>query len=98
MNNLRLYGGRVPVATGHPDNPILLVDFPSREAFGALYGKRVKGENVERYWEMLRARAQGAPLTEAAKAHGITRERVRQIEAKFLRLMRQDYHQQKRRA
>lgn len=95
MNNLRLYGGRVPLPTGHPDNPILLVDFPSREDFEALYGKRVKGENIGRYWEMLRARAQGATLTEAAKSQGLTRERVRQIEAKFLRLMRQN-HQQKR--
>jgi acetyl-CoA acetyltransferase len=98
MNNLRLYGGRVPVATGHPDNPIVLVDFPAHDVFAALYSKRVKGENIDRYWEILRAIAQGATLTEAAKSQGITRERVRQIEAKFLRLMRQNYHQQKRHA
>ena len=94
MNNLRLYGGRVPLLTGDADHPVKLVDFPTREVFDSLYGKRVKGENLQRYWEMLTARAKGASLADAGRSQAITRERVRQIEAKFLRLMRQ-HHQRK---
>lgn len=93
MLNLRLYGGRVPIATGHDELPLQLVAFPSRDDFANLYGKRVKGENVERYWQMLTARAKGDSLATIAKAQGVTRERVRQIEAKFLRLMRQRHWQ-----
>lgn len=89
MMNLKLYGGRVPVPTGRLDHPIRLVEFPSREEFEALYGNRVKGESRARYFEILRSRANGATLIEAGKPYGVTRERVRQIEAKFLRLMRQ---------
>ncbi len=95
MLNLRLYGGRVPIATGHDEIPIQLVDFPSRDDFAALYGKRVKGENVERYFQMMTARAKGDSLAAIARAQGVTRERVRQIEAKFLRMMRRQYHLQK---
>lgn len=93
MNNLRLFGGRVPILTGHDELPLQLVAFPSRDDFASLYGKRVKGENVERYWQMLTARAKGDSLSTIAKAQGVTRERVRQIEAKFLRLMRQRHWQ-----
>lgn len=93
MMNLRLYGGRVPIATGHDELPIQLVDFPSRDDFAALYGKRVKGENVERYFQMMTARAGGASLADIARGHGVTRERVRQIEAHFLRRMRQRHWQ-----
>lgn len=88
MNNLRSCGGRVPIRTADPDRPIRLVDFPNRSTFESLYSKRVTGENVGRYWEMLTDRAKGATLADAAKKQGITRERLRQIEAKFLRLMR----------
>jgi len=88
VTNLRLYGGRVPVPTGHPDSPILLVDFPDRGSFAALYGHRVSANSLDRYFDMLQARARGATLIEAGKiGGGLTRERVRQIEATFLRLM-----------
>jgi len=80
----------VPVLTGDSDHPLKLVDFPSRSVFDALYGVRVSRENVERYYKMLRARANGATLADSAALYGVTRERVRQIEARFLRLMR-DY-------
>ena len=36
MNNLRLYGGRVPILTGDAAHPIQLVDFPTREVFASL--------------------------------------------------------------
>lgn len=94
MLNLRLYGGRVPIKTDDADHPIKLIDFPSKHEFESLYGNRVKGENRERYFAMLRSRANGSTLIEAGKPYGLTRERVRQIEAKFLRLMRQ-HHQKK---
>jgi hypothetical protein len=86
--NLKLYGGRVPIGTGDPDNPIRVVDFPSRDDFNALWGRGVKAENRDRYWGMLTARAKGLSLAEVARAYAISRERLRQIEAKFLRLMR----------
>lgn len=94
MNNLRLYGGRVPISTGSEEHPIKLVDFPTRELFNSLYGKQVKAENLDRYWQMLNDRAKGATLVDAARSQGLTRERMRQIEAKFLRLMR-THHQKK---
>lgn len=80
--------GRVPVPTGDPDHPIKLIDFPSREEFDALLGTGVKAENKGRQYEMLKARAGGATLPELAIRYGLTRERVRQIEERFLRLMR----------
>lgn len=86
--NLKLYGGRVPIGTGDPDNPIRVVDFPSRDDFNALWGKGVRAENRDRYWDMLTTRAGGASLAEVAYRHSVSRERLRQIEAKFLRLMR----------
>lgn len=88
MNNLKLYGGRVPLLTGHPDNPILLVDFPTFEEFSKLYGHRVSIGSRIRYYELLSARVKGATLEDAGQLAGVTRERARQIEAKFLRLMR----------
>ena len=94
MNNLRLYGGRVPILTHDKAHPILLVDFPTWEVFDTLFGKRVTAQNRSRYFEMLVARSKGATLTDVAKSQGVTKERVRQVEAKFLRLMRQQ-HQRK---
>jgi hypothetical protein len=86
--NLRMYGGRVPIPTGDEDTPIRLVDFPTKEEFDALWGKAVKAENRARYWGMMTARAGGASLAEVGRAYAVSRERMRQIEAKFLRLMR----------
>lgn len=94
MNNLRIYGGRVPILTQDKAHPILLVDFPTWEVFDTLFGKRVSAENRSRYFQMMTTRAKGATLTEVAKSQGVTKERVRQVEAKFLRLMRQ-HHQRK---
>jgi len=85
---LRDYPGRVPIMTGHPDTPVLLVDFPTQEEFDVLFGHRVSVLNRQRYYRMLEARSKGATLADAGKLAGVTRERMRQIEAKFLRLMR----------
>lgn len=91
MLNLKLYGGRVPIQTGDPVHPIRLVDFPSREEFEALYGKRVTGENLDRNYQILQARAQGSGLTEVGKTYHLTKERIRVIESRFLGLMRKQY-------
>lgn len=88
--NLRLANGKVPIR-GHGDTPYVLVDFPSKTTFIDLYSRSVRKENILKYWEILNARAKGATLEEAGKPHGIGKERVRQIEAKFLRLLSDKY-------
>lgn len=93
--NLKLYGGRVPLRSGSPDHPITLVDFPSQELFRSLYTNKVRSENLDRYWEILCARARGQSMADTARAHGVSKERVRQIEAKFLRLMQQHHSKTK---
>lgn len=86
MTNLRIYGGRVPLP-GSLDSPIKLVDFPSESEFMDLWGNRITAESKIKYFEMLSARAAGKSLKEVALPYGISRERIRQIEAKFIRLL-----------
>ena len=89
--NLKNFNGRVPLMTGDPNNPVKVVDFPSDEVLLGLYGNRVKAENKDRYMRILKLRAGGATLNETAREFEITRERVRQIEAKFIRLLQRHY-------
>jgi hypothetical protein len=84
--NLKNCGGRVPIVN-HGDTPYLLVDFPTKEVFHSLYSGHVPLANQERYWDILQRRKAGATLEESGKPHSVTRERVRQIEAKFIRLL-----------
>jgi hypothetical protein len=86
MNNLRIYGGRVPLP-GTGDSPVTLVDFPPQEEFIALWGNRVTAEAKQKYFEILSNRAAGKTLSEVGRCYGLSRERVRQIEAKFIRLL-----------
>jgi hypothetical protein len=88
--NLKNCGGRVPIK-GHGDTPYLLVDFPTKEVFHSLYSGHVPLENQERYWDILQRRTAGATLEAAGKPYAVTRERVRQIEAKFIRLVGERY-------
>ena len=85
--NLRQGGGRVPVRKDWGDLPWVLVPFPDREKFDELY-RTSTPEQRDRTGEMMRERCAGKTLQEVATAHGVTRERVRQIEAKFQRRMR----------
>jgi hypothetical protein len=94
--NLRMFSGKVPIQTGDDTHPVRLVDFPDKGQFDALYGKTVKAESLDRYYQLLCARANGATLDAAAKPLQITKERARQIESKFLRLMRQFCEKSKR--
>lgn len=83
---ISLKTGRVPVFTGNPESPIAMMPFPTKKVFRGLYRKNVKPETVDRYWEILSNRRKGATLADSGKPYGITREAVRQIEAKFIRL------------
>lgn len=88
MNTLRPFAGKIPIYT---DSGVTLIDFPDREDFESLYSMRVKAESLDRFYAILKARAGGATLVDCAKPYGLTKERVRQIEAKFLRLIRERY-------
>lgn len=81
--NLKSCGGKVPVFVGG-ETPYIFVDFPSRDSFDE-WNKRCSSDNRDKYWAMLADRARGAKLTECAKPYGLSRERARQIEARFLR-------------
>ena len=87
--NLKDGRGRVPIrnSTQHEATPYLLVSFPTREEFDLLYSRHKSTDLKDRYWQMLNHRSQGYTLAECGKLFGITRERVRQIEARFQRLV-----------
>ena len=87
--NLRQGNGKVPIEAGG-ETPWRLVEWPTRETFDAMWGKSPP-ELVERYWDILKARSGGSTLAQAGGPFGLTRERVRQIEARFQRLMRQQW-------
>ncbi len=89
--NLKDAGGRVPIQTGDPNMPYRLVDFPSREDFDKLL-KKVAPDNREKYWAILKKRAEGGTLSEAGNLYGLSKERVRQMEAKFIRLLRLSFN------
>lgn len=93
MTNLRTGGGKVPIlnTTQHEATPYLMVDFPTQKEFYDLYAKHKCHELKYKYWTILKRRAEGMTLKEAGKPFGITRERVRQIEARFQRLMGERY-------
>ena len=88
--NLGQAGGKVPIEDGG-DSPWLLIEWPSREAFDALWSSRTPQANIEKYWAMLVLRKDGAKLSEVGAKFSVTRERVRAIEARFLRLMKEHY-------
>ena len=78
--------GRVPVRTDNPEYPYVMFLFPSKKKFCSLYKPSVRPETLDRYYEILSLRVKGATLVESGKPHGITKQAVRQIEAKFIRL------------
>jgi hypothetical protein len=91
--NLKDGGGRVPIrnSTQHEATPYLLVQFPTRDEFNSLYSKHKSQELKDKYWAILNSRVQGKTLTSAGKPFGLTRERTRQIEARFQRLVGERY-------
>ena len=91
--NLKEGRGKVPIrnTTQHEATPYLLVDFPNREEFDDLYSKHRSQDLKDRYWTILNLRSQGKTLVDSGNPFGLTRERVRQIEARFQRLMGKRY-------
>ena len=89
MINLRLCGGKVPVRnTGNVDI-IILVDFPTKEVFSEMYKKYHKQPAIDKHYDILQMRIAGHTYLECGEAFGVSRQRVREIEAKFLRKMQQ---------
>lgn len=86
--NLRLAKGKVPIQ-GKGETPFLLIDFPNKEVFKKTYKGHKK--NIEMYWDILNRLSSGMTMVEAGQPYALTRERVRQIEAKFVRSLGQDY-------
>ena len=71
---------------GRGETPFLLVAFPDRELFDKLFAG-VQGNNRDKYWNIVNTLSAGATMQEAGKLYTLSRERVRQIEAKFIRLV-----------
>ncbi len=89
--NLRMHNGRVPLRTTNPDSPVRLVDFPSKEVFQSLFGNRVTAANLERYYLIMQGRLSGLTLKQLGTTNGLSVERIRQLEAKFLRVLAKYY-------
>ena len=92
MTNLKTANGRVPITNRsiNTNTPYLLVSFPSKEVFDSLYPRNTQ-EQIDRYWEILNRRKDGSSLEESGSIYALSRERVRQIEAKFCRLVGAHY-------
>ena len=89
--NLRAHNGRVPLPTTNPDSPIRLVDFPSKKVFNEVFGNRVTAAHLERAYLIMQGRVGGSTLRQLASTTGVSVERIRQIEAKFLRALARHY-------
>ena len=94
--NLKDGKGRVPIRNRSTNDrtPWLLVDFPSTKDFKDIYSKHRSTDLIEKYQKILNSRAKGKTLAESGAPFGLTRERVRQIEARFQRLVYHRYWQQ----
>jgi hypothetical protein len=83
--NLKQGEGRVPINVGG-ETPWRLIDWPTKEQFWGLWG-RTPESCLDQYWTILQARSGGFSLKEAGLPFNLSRERVRQIEARFQLLM-----------
>lgn len=95
--NLKDGKGQVPIRnqSTNDQTPWLLVAFPNKKEFKSIY-PHLREELRDKYWTILVSRAKGKTLAESGAPFGITRERVRQIEAKFQRLVGEKYWSQTR--
>lgn len=83
--NLKEGKGLVPIQTNDKLSPYRLVEFPDRDTFNELFHKSIPPATLSKFWDILKCRAGGSTLADAGKAYGLSRERIRQIEAKFIR-------------
>ena len=81
--NLKDCNGKVPVFVGGAA-PYKVVDYPTRKAFDLMY-KRSNPAMQDKIWSILKMRSAGHTHGEVGKKHDLTPERIRQVEAKFLR-------------
>ena len=79
--NLKQGNGRVPV---RDNDGYKLVPMPDRETFNAMLPRRTQ-EVRDRMWSIINMRLSGQTLAAVAKGHGVSTERIRQIEAHFQR-------------
>lgn len=70
----------------------MLVDLPDRGLFDSLF-KYLRPDGKDKYWDILTERLSGKTLTEVASSRGVTKERVRQIEASILRVLSTHYRE-----
>lgn len=93
--NLKEGRGLVPIKNHTPNSnsPYILVKFPEPDVFRSLYRNSITDATLEKYRNIFQIRMLGGTLEQAGRDYGITRERVRQIEAKFLRAMARRYAQ-----
>lgn len=91
--NLRQGNGYVPIRNFNTASnaPYLLVEFPNPVVFKSLYRASITDDTLEKYHTILQSRLAGATLDEAGRPYGLSRERVRQIEAKFIRSLARRY-------
>lgn len=87
--NLKQARGKVPVYVGG-ESPYILVPFPEKEEFFALFKRTRYPGSKEKFWEVLTKRAAGATLSEAGEPY-MGKEGVRRIEARFLNLFTRAY-------
>ena len=89
--NIALTNGKIPIQTGDERHPIMLVDPLDRRLFDSLFYRGVPAARKDVYWRVLHARLDGKTMREVGETHGISRERVRQMEAKMLRMLSVHY-------
>lgn len=82
--NLRFTNGRIPV---HLGDRIVFMALPEREMFNSIFRTGVKPTNKDFYWAVINGRLSGKTLLELAGEHGVSKERIRAVEAKTIRLL-----------
>ena len=76
---------KIAIPTHDPHQPVMFIDWPVRAQLADMYSSRVKGERLDVYWDIVNMRRNGETLDTVGRFYGISRERVRQIEAGFVR-------------
>ena len=89
---MRITKGKIPMFKNWwSDEFIKFVDMPTFEVFKTIYRRRQNNVNEDQlnlYYEALQARYEGKTLQEAGAQIGRSKNRVHQIEQKFLRNLR----------